>query len=140
MTPTAPEAGLGHQPRPHDARMRMALVAVASCAAVLSLGTLAFAGARPGLSALLGGLLAITNLWTLSKIIPALLPRNAGGAGAQSRAAWGLVAMLKLALLLAITWLLLRKGLAMPLPLLVGFVSLPMGIAIGSLLSDRSAV
>jgi hypothetical protein len=33
----------------------------------------------------------------------------------------------------------MRHGVVSPLPMLVGFGSLPIGIAIGSLVSDRSA-
>jgi hypothetical protein len=40
----------------------------------------------------------------------------------------------------AIAWLLMRHGLISVAPLLVGLLSLPIGIAIGSLVSDRSAI
>jgi hypothetical protein len=42
--------------------------------------------------------------------------------------------------LLSIVWLLMRHALVAPLPMLVGLLSLPFGIAIGSLVSDRDAV
>jgi hypothetical protein len=41
--------------------------------------------------------------------------------------------------LLAVTWLLMRHGVVSPLPMLVGFGALPIGIAIGSIVSDRGA-
>jgi hypothetical protein len=41
--------------------------------------------------------------------------------------------------LLAAAWLLMRHGVVSPVPMLVGFGSLPIGIAIGSLVSDRGA-
>jgi hypothetical protein len=40
--------------------------------------------------------------------------------------------------LIAVAWLLMRRGIASPLPMLIGFGALPIGIAIGSLVSDRS--
>jgi len=123
-----------------DPRLRTALLAVAGSGLALALGAVAFAGPSAGLSALLGAGLAVGNLWALAKIVTALLPRDASGAGAQSRAAWGFMALIKLSALVAITWLIMRHGWATPLPLLVGFFSLPMGIAIGSLVSDRTAV
>ena len=39
----------------------------------------------------------------------------------------------------ALAWLLMRHGIVSPLPMLVGFGALPIGIAIGSLLGDASA-
>jgi hypothetical protein len=39
----------------------------------------------------------------------------------------------------ASAWLLMRHGIVSPLPMLIGFGALPIGIAIGSLVSDRSA-
>jgi hypothetical protein len=70
--------------------------------------------------------------------VAALLPAESAGAQSQSRAAWALVAVLKMISLLAAAWLLMRCGLVSPLPMLVGFGALPIGIAIGSLVSDRS--
>jgi hypothetical protein len=40
--------------------------------------------------------------------------------------------------LLALAWLLMRHGIVSPLPMLIGFGALPIGIAIGSLVSDRT--
>jgi uncharacterized membrane protein len=41
--------------------------------------------------------------------------------------------------LVVAVWLLMRYGLVSPVPLLVGFGALPIGIAIGSVVSDRGA-
>jgi hypothetical protein len=51
-----------------------------------------------------------------------------------------LVASLKVLAWIAIAWLLMRHGLVAVAPMMVGLLSLPIGIAIGSLVSDRSAV
>jgi hypothetical protein len=40
--------------------------------------------------------------------------------------------------LVAAVWLLMRHGVTAPLPMVVGLGSLPIGIVIGSLVSDRS--
>jgi hypothetical protein len=110
-------------------------------AAVLALFGFAFAGVPAGLSVALGGGLAVGNLWILARIVSELLPTDRAGAEAQSRGGWALVAVLKILGLLAVAWLLMRHAPAIvsPLPLLVGFAALPIGIAIGSLVSDRSA-
>jgi len=95
---------------------------------------------------------AAGNLWVMAKVVTSLLlaepppgaPTGQAPAAPQApghrRAAWGLVAALKMLALLSIVWLLMRHALVAPLPMLVGLLSLPFGIAIGSLVSDRDAV
>jgi hypothetical protein len=122
-----------------DARMRAALISVAIGGAGLAAATAAVFGLRDGLSVAAGAGLAAGNLWALARVVLSLLPEEGEAAAAQSRSAWSLVAVLKTAGLLVAAWLLLRYRVAAPLPMLVGFGSLPMGIAIGSLLSDRRA-
>jgi hypothetical protein len=116
------------------------VVPVLIAGGVLALAVLAFFGARAGLSAALGAGLAAVNLWAWARIVLALLPDDAARANAQSPAAWVLVAGLKVLAWGAIAWLLMRHGLISVAPLLVGLLSLPIGIAIGSLVSDRSAI
>jgi hypothetical protein len=134
--------GSSAEPKPErfDARLRASLRAVAGCGAAITLVALAFAGLRAGLSAATGAALALGNLWVLARIIAALLPDDRQGAEVQNRGGWALAAALKMAALLAVAWLLMRRGVVSPLPMLFGFLSLPMGIAIGSLVSDRSEV
>jgi hypothetical protein len=106
-------------------------------------------GASAAFSVALGAALAAGNLWVLAKVVSALLPEGAEGESPDAvqdkapkpygRAAWALVAALKMVALLSVVWLLMRHGLAAPLPLLIGLLSLPFGIAIGSLVSDRDA-
>ena len=102
-----------------------------------------------------GGLaIATANLWALARVVAALLPtdaptdapaadgtegpRTGRGPGPRGFAAWSLLAALKMVGLVALVWLLMRRGVVSPLPMLVGFGALPIGIAIGSLVSDRS--
>lgn len=122
-----------------DSRLRVALISVALAGGAMGLGAAAVAGLGAGFSVVVGAGLAVGNLWTLARIVSALLPSDAGSASAQSRVAWALVALLKMGGLFAVTWLLMRHGVVSPLPMLVGFMALPIGIAIGSLVSDRSA-
>jgi hypothetical protein len=125
-------------PARFDARLRMSLRAVAIAGAGLVLCALVFAGAGAAVSVAAGAGLAAGNLWLLARIVSALLPDDRPGAEAQSRAGWALVAVLKMLGLLALAWLLMRHGIVSPLPMLIGFAALPIGIAIGSLVSDRS--
>jgi hypothetical protein len=120
-----------------DARLRMSIRAVAITGATLALCALAFAGVGAAVSVAAGAGLAAGNLWLLARIVTSLLPDDRPGAEAQSRAGWALVAVLKMFGLLALAWLLMRHGIVSPLPMLVGFGALPIGIAIGSLVSDR---
>jgi hypothetical protein len=122
-----------------DARLRIAIATVVAAGAVLTLFALALASVRTGLSVLIGSALAAGNLWLLARIVVELLPNDRAGADAQSRAGWALVAVLKMFALSAFAWLLMRHGIVSPLPMLIGFGALPIGIAIGSLVSDRSA-
>lgn len=126
-------------PHRFDARLRISLAAVAVTGAGLALAGAVFDRPSTGLSIGAGAAIATLNLWVLARIIVALLPDHRAGAEAQSRAGWALVATLKLGALLGGIWLLLRGGMISPLCLLAGFLSLPIGIAIGALVSDRSA-
>jgi hypothetical protein len=122
-----------------DARLRTSLRAVIVAGAALGLLALAFASVGTGLSVLAGAALAAGNLWLLARIVSELLPSDRAGAEAQSRGGWALVAALKMFGLVAVAWLLMRHGIVSPMPMLIGFGALPIGIAIGSLVSDRSA-
>jgi hypothetical protein len=137
-----PDGSTGPQPPSSyvlDARMRLCLLAVALSGVALALCALAVFGAKSGLSVAVGAGVATGNLWVLGRIVAALLPAEAAGARAQSRAGWVLVAMLKMVGLVVLLWLLMRHGGVSPLSLMAGFGALPIGIAIGSLVSDRSA-
>jgi len=103
----------------------------------MALAATAAFGLRAGASVGAGAALAAANLWTLAYIVVSLLPKTGPGAQAQSRAAWTLVAVVKMVGLLAIAWLLMRYGPGSPLGMLVGLCALPIGIAIGSLVGDR---
>jgi hypothetical protein len=126
-------------PARFDARLRTSLGAVVIAGAALALLALAFASVGAGLSVLAGAALAAGNLWLLARIVAELLPSDRAGAEAQSRGGWALVAVLKMFGLVAIAWLLMRHGIVSPMPMLIGFGALPIGIAIGSLVSDRNA-
>jgi hypothetical protein len=132
-----------------DFRLRATLASVAACGAVLTLAALAVFGGRPAVSVGAGAALAAANLWTLARIVTALLPSEAEATATATaataarrdgggRGAWIVVALLKMGALFGAVGLVVRYSLVSPIPMLVGFASLPLGIAIGSLVSDRS--
>jgi hypothetical protein len=121
-----------------DPRLRVSLVAVGIAGVAMIIAALAVFGGSGAVSASAGAALALGNLWALARIVSALLPDEKRAAKAQSRASWVFLAVLKMFALLGVTWLLMRHGLVSPLPMLLGFLSLPMGIAIGTLVSDRT--
>jgi hypothetical protein len=122
-----------------DTRLRTAVRSVAVAGGAMAFGAAAFVGLRTGLSVAVGAAIAGANLWALARIVAALLPSDGASASVQSRAGWALLALLKMGGLFAVVWLLMRYGVVSPLGMLVGFMALPIGIAIGSLVSDRSA-
>jgi hypothetical protein len=122
-----------------DGRLRRCILGVAAAGGTLALGAMAVFGAAAAFSVAVGAGIATGNLWILGRVVTALLPTGAAGARAQSRAGWALVAGLKMVGLIAVVWLLMRHAVVSPLAMLVGFGALPIGIAIGSLVSDRNA-
>jgi hypothetical protein len=126
--------------------MRASLVGVAVTGAVLGVLAAVFAGAAAAWSVVAGAGLATANLWALARVVVALLPAEpededrqaaAGQPDPREARAWASVAMLKTVGLLLVAWGILRYRVAAPLPLLVGFVALPIGIAIAAVVSDR---
>jgi hypothetical protein len=121
-----------------DERLRTTLVAVALSGATLALGTLATIGPKAARSVAVGAVLAVGNLWALARVVTALLQnerRRRRGPGG-----WALLAVAKMLGLFTVVWLLMRYAIAAPIPMLVGFGALPIGIAIGSVVSDRKSV
>ena len=123
----------------------------AICAAVLggvlSVFALGLYGPKPAASVALGAAIAVANLLVMRAIVRALLPPPEGddaapkppedvdhrGAGKRGGAAWGVFAVLKILVLFGGLWLLLTKRLVDPIPLVVGYGVLPLGIAAASL-------
>ncbi|HEX8796315.1 MAG TPA: ATP synthase subunit I [Polyangiaceae bacterium] len=117
--------------------MRTSIASVALVGAGFALVALVVFGVSTAFSVAAGAAIAAGNLWALARIIAALLPDDAQSARSQSKAAWALLAVLKMFGLIVAVWLLMRHGVVAPLPMMVGFGALPIGIAIGSLVSDR---
>jgi uncharacterized membrane protein len=123
-----------------DARLRTILKTVVLLGLALGAGAALFVGIKSGFSVWVGAGLAGANLYALAKLVGVLLPADEtrkaapGGTGA-----WLVVGLLKMALLFGGVWLLMSFRVVDPMPLFVGFACLPIGIAIGSIVSDRRA-
>ncbi len=110
-----------------------ALWSVAVVGVLLSVAAPFAIGSSSRLSVALGSLLALLNLWGLTRIVRAFLyPVGA-------RAPWILFAMFKLAALFVGVWFLVRGGSAQLLPLLIGYAALPVGIVVSQLKSAAPA-
>jgi hypothetical protein len=126
MSPTA-EA----RPAALDPRLRTAILLVALVGVGFTGAAVFFFGVYVAWSVGIGAALAALNLWALARVI------STHGDEAPSRRR-GVLAVLKMLGLVGVVWLLMRHGVAAPIPMVVGLGSLPIGIVIGSLVSDRS--
>lgn len=103
--------------------------AAAILGGILAAFALPISGPRAAVSVLVGAAIAVANLVSMRAIIRALVrsPDDAGPSTGQ--ALWALFAALKILLLFGGIWLLLTRRLVDPMPLVVGYGVLPLGIA-----------
>ena len=90
------------------------LFAVVAIAILLGGGGYLIAGRATGVGIGVGGLMASLNLWAFTRIGAAMF------SGGRRRAAWGLVALLKLFVLFGAVFWILKQDLADPLSFLIG--------------------
>lgn len=143
-----------------DDDAKTSAVAAAVLGAALALGALALFGGRAAFSVSVGAAIAVSNLLMLRAIIRAIVrppdeleeaepeagegeagpreqdPRAHTSAGKRGGAAWGVFAILKIFILFGGVWLLLTKHLVDPIPLVVGYGVLPLGISASALISS----
>jgi len=139
-----------------------AAISAAVLGTLMSLVALATHGGRTAGSVGVGALIAVANLVMLSAIIRAIIrppeeqeadptadaaeggDREGDDApaadhkaeGKRGGAAWGVFGALKIVLLFGGIWLLLTRGVVDPIPLVVGYGVLPLGIVSSSLLAS----
>lgn len=122
--------------------------------AIFSLFAAGLYGAHAAFSVAVGAAIAVANLLMLRAIIRALIrgpeePKDSAGEdpdekssqdhaeiGRRGGVAWAVFAVLKIFLLFGGVWILLTRGLVAPIPLVVGYGVLPLGIAMASLWSS----
>ncbi len=121
-----------------DAPLLPAVGIVAAAGAALAF---AFMGTRAGTSVAVGGLIGAANLWAITRIVRAFMPseKEAENAKKGSAVGWGIFAVLKIALLFGGIWILWKFHVVDPLPLVLGYGALPVGISVGTLLPRRNA-
>ena len=126
---------------------KTAAIASAVLGAGFSIAAFVVYDGKTAMSVALGSAIAVANLLTMRAIVRALLQGPAEEeeeenkkkdgdhreAGRRGGAAWGVFAVLKLFILFGGIWILLTKGLVAPIPLVVGYGVLPLGIAAASL-------
>lgn len=130
---------------------KTAAIAAAVLGAAFSVAALGLYGGRTAASVALGAAIAVANLLTMRAIVRALVrapidepeedgkdedaspDRDHRGAGRRGGAAWGVFALLKLFILFGGIWMLLTRGMVAPIPLVVGYGVLPLGIAAAGL-------
>lgn len=106
---------------------------------ILSLGVfgavlgLVWVGWVQALSVLLGSLVGAANLWVISRLVPRLM------ASEGPKATWAVLSALKVGALLAVIVLLVSSSLIDLLFLCLGYVSVPLGIAVGQLFPAHQA-
>jgi len=106
-----------------------AIWSVAIVGALLSLAAPTLLGDSSRLSVALGVLLAIGNLWAISRTVRGFLHP------AGARSPWITLAMLKFAVMFLGVLFLVRGGYAKLLPLVIGYASMPVGIVVAQLKS-----
>ena len=116
-----------------DRGVTRTLFAVALVGLVATGGAFFVSGARAGISVGIGAIVGALNLWVMSIVVRGLTSQ------AKSSVPWGLVAVLKFAVLIAGLFLLIKSGSADVLALLIGYGSLPLGIAAAHLGVPRAA-
>ncbi|MET0790937.1 MAG: hypothetical protein ABW061_05405 [Polyangiaceae bacterium] len=90
-------------------------------------------GPASRVSVALGVLLAIANLWAISRTVRGFLQP------AGARSPWVSLAMLKFAVMFLGVLFLVRGGYAQLLPLVIGYAAMPVGIVIAQLKSAPAA-
>jgi ATP synthase I chain len=149
-------SALGDEPNdevPNDDTARAAKAA-AILGGIFALVALSLYGTRAAGSVLVGAAIAVANLLTMRAIIRALVqappPEQSGeisgdeparapdpkGTGSRGGIAWGIFAAFKILILFGGVWILLTRNVVDPMPLVVGYGVLPLGIAASALWSS----
>ncbi len=103
-------------------------------ALALSVGAFVRSGGGAAASTLVGGAVAVANLMAMRQILGGVIDSTTEGDLNKGRR-WGTLAVLKLFGLFAVVALVLIRKWAAPIPFVVGYVALPVGIAVGALLT-----
>jgi hypothetical protein len=122
----------------YDRRLVSAMVAVGLSGAAMAITAAFLWGNRMAISVSTGATIAASNLYVLARIVHALLDGNRDGSGGSNAGGWGVIAVTKMFFLFGGIWWVMTRGLVDPIGLVVGYGSLPIGIAIGAIVSDKA--
>jgi hypothetical protein len=111
--------------------IRRALIAVCTFGLLGTIAALWLGGVNPALSVAIGAGIAAGNLWLLAQMVRAFLAQKG------ATAPWGIVAVLKFALLFGAMYVLVKTRTVDILPCAIGFCALPVGIVFAQLLGAR---
>ena len=117
----------------HDRGVVRTLFAVALIGLVSTVSAFWLSGARAGLSVGIGAVVAALNLWVMLFVVRGLIAQK------KSSLPWGLIAVLKFAVLIAGLFVLVKSGWVDVIALLIGYAALPLGIAAAQLGVPRAA-
>jgi hypothetical protein len=121
-----------------DRPLKVTFATVGACGALLVVAGGVVNASAGAASVATGVILGLSNLYVLSMIVRSVVVPAAEGHD-NARFAWTVFAVGKMMLLLGGVWLLMTRHLVEPIELLVGYGSLPIGIAIGAVVSDKVA-
>ncbi|MFO0587193.1 MAG: ATP synthase subunit I [Polyangiaceae bacterium] len=127
----APKAGEDEGGGADDKTLQAAVKTVAATAGVVTVVAMIAAGLRFGLGVAAGGAIAVANLIVLARVVQAFLTKKG------NTAPWAIIAVLKLVLLLGGVWMILKSEVVSGLPLVIGYMSLPVGAVVASLFGPK---
>ena len=137
MIPTCSHVPTGSLPRGMDRHLVKTFATVAATGALLVFGSGATFGAGAAGSVMVGVVVGLSNLWVLSRVV-AMVAVPTTEAPSSARFAWSVIALGKTMVLFGGVWWLMTRHLVDPMQLVVGYGALPIGIAIGALVSDKT--
>jgi hypothetical protein len=111
--------------------IRRALIAVCTFGLLGTVAALWLGGMKSAWSVAIGAGIAAGNLWLLAQMVRAFLAQKG------ATAPWGIVAVLKFALLFGAMYVLVKTRTVDILPCAIGFCALPVGIVFAQLLGAR---
>lgn len=78
-----------------------------------------------------GAVLAVANLWAFARVASAFVERH------SQAISWGVVALMKMIALFALAYVLMKRDIAHPLALAIGYFALPAGIVAAQLFGPQ---
>jgi hypothetical protein len=120
-----------------DRLLRATFMTVGGAALVLVAGGAVLGGAAAAASITAGALVALSNLFVLSRIVAIVVVPTAEGPS-HARMVWSVIALAKTMVLFGGVWLLVTRHMVDPIQLVVGYGCLPIGIAIGAVVSEKT--